>query len=249
MDLRKLLNIIRKDMINKDLKKRIIEISYSRKLAHLGSCLTSVDIIDEIFKIKKPDEKFVLSSGHAGLALYVVLEKYLGLNAEEIFEHHGVHPDRCVKCHIDCSSGSLGNGLPIAVGMALADRSKNVYCLISDGECSEGSIWEALRIIEEQKLYNIRIIVNANGWGAYKEIDIAKLFDRLNSVLKGKVSFFLASSIISSWDNFNWSLRNEDTLVWVAHTSSEYFPFLKGQKGHYIAMNQEQYGEALGILK
>ena len=157
-------------MNNKDLKRRIIEISYPRKLSHLGSCLTAVDIIDEIFKIKKPEEKFVLSVGHAGLALYVVLEKYLGLNAEKIFEHHGVHPDRCSKCHIDCSTGSLGNGLPIAVGMALADRNKNVYCLISDGECSEGSIWEALRIASEQNLNNLKVYCNFNGWGAYKSI-------------------------------------------------------------------------------
>ena len=64
-------------IVNKELKKRILEISYKKKLSHLGSCLTAVDIIDEIFKIKKPDEKFVLSSGHAALALYVVLEKYL----------------------------------------------------------------------------------------------------------------------------------------------------------------------------
>src|SRR4051812_33407854 len=116
-------------MKNKDLKKRIIEISYKHKLSHLGSCLTAVDIIDEIFQVKKPNEKFVLSSGHAGLALYVVLEKYekkdfdgnlIPLDAEEIFEHHGTHPDRCKACHLDCSTGSLGQGLPIAVGMALA---------------------------------------------------------------------------------------------------------------------------------
>jgi transketolase len=137
-------------MNNKNLKKRILEISYKHNLSHLGSCLTAVDIIDEIYAIKKHNERFVLSSGHAGLALYVVIEKYtkgddlgmvLGINAEDIFNHHGVHPDRCSQCGLDASTGSLGQGLPIAVGMALADRSKNVYCLISDGECSEGSVW------------------------------------------------------------------------------------------------------------
>src|SRR2546427_251920 len=65
-----------KQMTNKDLKKRIIEISYKNKLSHIGSCLTAVDIIDEIYAIKKPNEKFILSSGHAGLALYCVIEKY-----------------------------------------------------------------------------------------------------------------------------------------------------------------------------
>lgn len=153
---------------NKDLKRRIIEISYKLKLSHLGSCLTAVDIIKEIYDIKKPEEKFVLSSGHAGLALYVVLDAEGGRDAEEIFDHHGVHPDRCVACGIDCSTGSLGQGLPIATGMALADRTKNVYCLISDGECAEGSIHEAMRIKTEQELGNLKVYINVNGWSAYQ---------------------------------------------------------------------------------
>src|SRR3990167_1530072 len=127
------------NITNRNLKRRIIEISYEKGLSHLGSCLTAVDIIKEIYDIKKPYEKFVLSSGHAGLALYVVGEKYfrdavdtcVSHSAEYLFSKHGVHPNR--DRHIDASSGSLGHGIGIAVGMALADRSKNVYCLISDG--------------------------------------------------------------------------------------------------------------------
>jgi len=80
------------------LHDRIIEISKKLGLAHLGSNLTSVDIIDEIYSIRKDDEPFILSSGHAGLALYVVIEKYYKINAENIFAHHGTHPDRCDKC-------------------------------------------------------------------------------------------------------------------------------------------------------
>src|SRR3990167_9557610 len=105
---------------NRDLRKRIIDISYRHKLSHLGSCLTAVDIIDEIYGVKSIDERFVLSSGHAGLALYCVIEKHEGIDAEKIFEHHGVHPDRCVECHLYYSTGSLGQGLPAALGMALA---------------------------------------------------------------------------------------------------------------------------------
>lgn len=156
-------------MKNSALKKRILDISYKKKLSHIGSCLTAVDIIDEIYSHKAPHEKFVLSSGHAGLALYVVIEKYEGINAESIFDHHGVHPDRCVKCHLDCSSGSLGHGIGIAVGMALADRSKNVYCLMSDGECAEGSVTEAMRIKSDNSLDNLKVFINFNGFAAYKK--------------------------------------------------------------------------------
>lgn len=209
-------------MRNKDLKRRILEISHKYHLSHLGSCLTAVDIIDEIYHTKSPTDKFVLSSGHAGLALYTVIEKYEGISAETIWNHHGVHPDRCRSCHIDCSSGSLGHGLGIAVGMALADRSKNVYCLISDGELAEGSIWESLRIAEAAKLENLHIYVNQNGWSAYQS---TRIYSGIFSI---------------------------DLLYVDAHkrkTNTNNFPFLKGLDAHYHVMTDEEYKEAMQLLK
>ena len=197
------------------LKRRILEISYKYRLSHLGSCLSAVDIIDKIYTHKKAEEKFVLSSGHAGLALYTVLERHLALNAENIWLHHGVHPDRCENCHLDCSSGSLGNGLPIAVGMALADRTKNVYCLISDGECTEGSIWEALRIAEDQDLDNLKVFVNLNGVTAYSEIDTYWLSQRLQM----------------------FGVPKENII----HTTVDQLPFLEGIDAHYHIMTDEEY--------
>ena len=157
-------------------RERLFDISYRHKLSHLGSCLTALPIIENIFSVKKPDEKFVLSSGHAGLALYCVLES-LGLgDAEEMLEKQGIHHDRLKSDgQIDCSTGSLGQGLPIAVGMAIADRSKNVYCLISDGEAAEGSVWESLRIAKQLRLENLKVYCNANGWSAYDRVDVDDL--------------------------------------------------------------------------
>ncbi len=222
-------------MRNKDLKKRILEISYAKKLSHIGSCITAVDIIKEIFDRKKGDEKFVLSSGHAGLALYVVLEWYYlwrvnrcGENltyitdAEQIFNHHGVHPDRCNDCGISCSTGSLGQGLPIAVGMALADRSKNVYCLISDGECAEGSIWEALRIAGENELINLKVYLNFNGYGAYKKIEQIEFPHHIDK----KFHIIAKSTNMNDWPEW-----------------------LQGQQAHYVVMDEKMYKEALEILK
>lgn len=210
---------------NKDLKRRIIEISYKHKLSHIGSCLTAVDIIDEIYTTKKKDEKFILSAGHAGLALYVVLEKYLGKDVEKIFLHHGVHPDRCADCSLDCSSGSLGHGLGIAVGMALADRAKNVYCLISDGECSEGSIWESIRIANEQNLNNLNVYCNFNGWGAYKDINIEELREKFYGVYG---------------TNPDITFRETDMKDWPE--------WLKGQQAHYVVMNEQQYDKVMKLL-
>jgi transketolase N-terminal domain/subunit len=206
-------------MNKNQLKDRIIDISYRYGLSHLGSCLTAVDIIDHIFSIKNSGEKFVLSSGHAGLSLYVVIEKYDGINAEDILKHHGIHPDRCDQCHLDCSSGSLGQGLPIAIGMALADRSKKVYCLISDGECSEGSIWESFNIIENLKLFNLSIYVNINGFGAYREIDVDKLEQSILSHMPSIKNIFL--------------IRTMSIL--------EKYPFLQGLNAHYHLITKEEY--------
>lgn len=163
------------------LNKRILEISIKHKLSHLGSCFTALPIIYEIYSSKRQQDKFVLSSGHAGLALYVVLEHFYGVDAEHLLEKHGIHPERDLENFIDVSTGSLGLGITIASGIAIANPNIDVYCLISDGESAEGSVWESLRFLEENKISNIKIYANINGWAAYKKVDINKLANRLIS--------------------------------------------------------------------
>ena len=209
-------------MENKKLKKRIIELTYKYKKAHLGSCLSAVDIIEEIYNSKRKDEKFILSEGHAAIALYCVLEKHEGRDPEYLLDKHGIHPERDEKNGIWCTTGSLGQGLPIALGMALADRSKNVYCMISDGECAEGSLWEALRIKTDNNIDNLKLYINLNGYGAYDPIDSKKLTKRLKVFCP----------------DMNIRL-----------TTSEQLPFLKGVDAHYHVMTSEEYTEAIKLLK
>ena len=165
------------------LEKRLIDITYQEKLIHLSSCLSALPIIEEIYAEKKEDEVFILSNGHAGLALYVVLEEKYGIDPVMLLHKHGIHPGKDLENKLYCSTGSLGSGLPIAVGHALADRSKNVYCMISDGEAAEGSIWEALRFVHVQKLDNLKVYANINGMTAYEYIDVDYLVNRLTSFL------------------------------------------------------------------
>lgn len=210
---------------NKELKRRIVDISYRHKLSHLGSCLTAVDIINDIYETMHPlqyktgwDERFVLSSGHAGLALYVVLEKFGWGDAEELFNTHGVHPNRDIAHGIYTSTGSLGQGLPIAVGMALANREKRVFCLVSDGEMAEGSINEARNVIRAEQVTNLKLYINNNGWAAYR-----------------KVGYY--------------DLESAPDDVKIYQTNSNQFPFLKGLDAHYYTMKEEDYKQALKILK
>jgi transketolase N-terminal domain/subunit len=153
------------------LHERIFEISKKHHLSHIGSNLTAVNIIDDIYQKKEEEEPFILSCGHAGLALYVVLEKYYGFDAEQLFLKHGTHPHRDLGDKIHCSTGSLGMGIGVAVGMALANRSKNVYCLISDGEAFEGAIWEAANVIHRYNITNLKITCNWNWYSAYALVE------------------------------------------------------------------------------
>ena len=201
-----------------DLKNRILEIAYKHKLGHLGSYISAVDIIDKIYKSKHPDDIFILSSGHAALALYVILEKYEGKNAEELFLKHGGHPHLDEANGIYCSTGSLGLGITVAVGRALANKYRKVHVLISDGESAEGSVWEALRFIKDNNLPNIEVYVNVNGYCAYDKIDVKYLVDRLTVFLP----------------NIN-----------IEYTSVNQYKFLKGLNAHYHVMSEKDYKTTL----
>lgn len=154
------------------LAKRVLDISYKHKLSHLGSCLTALPLIYQIYNIKKPTDIFILSAGHSAIALYVVLEHFYHINAEEYFLLYGIHPTREKDNLIDCSTGSLGCGLSIGVGYAIANPDRDVYVLTSDGEMYEGVIWESLYFLHREKLKNIHIWVNCNSYSAYSKVDI-----------------------------------------------------------------------------
>lgn len=219
---------------NASLKRRIIEISYKLKLGHIGSCLTAVDIIDEIYKIKKPDEKFVLSAGHSHLAHLVVMEQLIErkqneygeilqrkLYADEMIQKYGIHCNRESGC--DASTGSLGHGVAIACGIALSDSTKNCYVLISDGECAEGVLWETLQIKQKYHIDNLKIYCNSNGFGAYDPIDRTELFSKLMF--------------------FDKDIRIIDT------SESGLVGWLDSQLAHYKVLNKEEYEELMEVLK
>jgi len=159
-----------------------------------------------------------------------------------------VHPDRNSAIGIDVSTGSLGQGLPIALGMALSDKKKNVYCLISDGECAEGSIWEALRIAHDNKINNLKIMVNANGWSAYDPVDLASLAEKLKAY-----GFKIKDINGNNMDEVLKALKEvaleKDSTIIFARTFTDQFPCLKGLDSHYCVMTDKDYEEALKLLK
>jgi transketolase len=201
---------------NIDLKKRLLELCYKNKLHHLGSYFSSLNIIDEIYSKMEDKDVFILSNGHAVAALYVVLEKYYNFDSQELLEKYGEHPKKSDEHKIYCSTGSLGLGILVAVGAALANKDKNIYCLISDGEAAEGCVWEALRYAKEKRLTNLKIYVNANGYCAYDTVDL--------DYLEKRISAF-----------------NNDVIF--CRTTVEHFDFLKGIDAHYYCMSDKDYEE------
>jgi len=201
-----------------DLQKRIVEITYQERLSHLSSTLSAATILEEIYEKKKDNEVFILSNGHAGLALYAILEKKYGIDPVDLLHKHGIHPGKDLENHLYCSTGSLGSGLPIAVGHALATPNKKVYCMISDGEAAEGSIWEALRFVFDHKVDNLEIYVNINGLGAYDAVDKDNLIRRLQSFLP------------------RINIRISEPYVWT---------FAQDLLTHYYVMNEKDYQEVL----
>jgi transketolase N-terminal domain/subunit len=152
-----------------ELERRVIDLSYRHKLTHISSCLNCVNLINWIYEQRKPDDPFCLGNGHAGLALYVVLEKNGFCDAEEMIKKHGVHPNRDIKNGIYVSSGSLGQAETVAVGLALADKNRKVWLVTSDGACAEGSVHEALRV-GSRFCPNLETFIVFNALGAYGAI-------------------------------------------------------------------------------
>jgi transketolase len=180
-------------------RRVILTQSKRANVGHIGSGLSVVEILCALYggvlripHLDDPDrDRFVLSKGHAALALYSVLvlkgwmesaqlDSYCGEDSQL-----GVHPE-AVLPGIDFSTGSLGHGLSMAAGAALAARlqgsARSVYCLISDAECNEGSIWEAAMFAAHHSLSNLTVIVDLNGqqaMGFTREIcDLGNLAER-----------------------------------------------------------------------
>ncbi|HMK89272.1 MAG TPA: transketolase [Methylocystis sp.] len=164
-------------------RKRIVSMSYAAKSAHLGSSLSVVEILDAVLRVAKlrPEnasserrDRIVFSKGHAAMAYYAALEQHGLLPGAllDVYLQNGAslwgHVTRTSAVPaIDASSGSLGHGLSLATGFALGFRLQKAdelraFCILSDGECDEGSTWEAAMFAGARELDNLTAIVDYN---------------------------------------------------------------------------------------
>lgn len=165
-------------------RRRILEISRQVPAAHVAPAFSCLEIVDCLYHdVLREQDIFIMSKGHGCLAQYVVLEDLGGLPDGDLDRYCkpdgvlGAHPDYCPARGIHASTGSLGHGLGIAAGQALAEKIKGtdarVYVLLSDGECQEGSTWEAAMVVANLRLGNLVAIIDNNDWGGLERMSRA----------------------------------------------------------------------------
>jgi transketolase len=182
--MKELRGIVRGDdlALVKELRKDIFRMMHYSKSSHIGGCLSCIDIIYSLYfkimdcekiKARSPDRDiFILSKGHNSAALYAVLA-HAGFFPLEYLNSYYIdggilpgHLDMTKVNGIECSSGSLGHGPSIGLGFAIAKNRNNnaghIYVLLGDGECNEGSVWEAVMLASTLKQKNYTLIVDFN---------------------------------------------------------------------------------------
>jgi transketolase len=167
----------------REMRRRILLQSKRANVGHIGSCLSIVEILCALYggvlrlNPEDPDrDRFVLSKGHAALALYAALSLKGWVSDEQLNTFCGddsllgVHPEAALR-GVDFSTGSLGHGMPMAVGAAMAARlqgsGRKAFCLISDAELNEGSVWEAAMFAAHHGLSNLIVIADMDGQQAF----------------------------------------------------------------------------------
>lgn len=241
---------------------------FNSKSSHIGSCFSIVEILYVLyFKILKvhpsqpnhPErDKFILSKGHGSAALYAVLAEKGFFSREKLtgyFVDNGClpgHLDMTVVPGIEASAGSLGHGLSIGVGMAIANTKGKlpgrIFVLLGDGECNEGSVWEAVMLSSTLKLKNLTAIVDFNKLQGY---------GRTNEVINQE-------NMSERWKAFGWDAYDVDghnlnelekvlvlpqsrPKVIIAHTvKGKGVSFMENRlEWHYKSPNEKQYRQAM----
>ncbi|MFC1462369.1 transketolase [Verrucomicrobiota bacterium] len=255
----------------REIRRIILQQSHRAGVGHIGSALSVADILVSLYEdFVRPGsagdqdrDRFVLSKGHAALALYSILQMR-GIIEKEALDTYcadnsllGVHPDNQLN-GVDFASGSLGHGLSITTGAALAARmqsaSRKVYALLSDAECNEGSLWEAAMFAAHHKLSALTAVIDRNGCQA-----LGHTQDVLNLEPLGE-----------KWRSFGWLVgkadgHNVDALsktiadlqkrgaakkkpqVLIAKTViGKGVSFMEGQiKWHYWPLSEEEFQQAM----
>ena len=253
------------------IRRHVLEQSKRANVGHIGSALSVADLIAGLYcgplqgrstaDPRRP--RFVLSKGHAALAVYAAMHEAGELDRGDLEAYcadgslSAVHPEHQLS-GIDFSTGSLGQGLSFGAGSALAGRLTGeepwtVFVLLSDAECNEGSVWEAAMFAGHHHLSNLRAIVDMNGQQALGYVrdvqDPGPLADRWRSCgwdvidIDGHDAPSIARSL-------HMSESDRPTVVIARTTFGKGVSFMEGRvEWHYLPMDDEQYAAAIAEVR
>lgn len=252
-------------------RRLILEQAKRAHVGHIGSALSIVDILSVLYNgvmnVQPADsaqrDRFVLSKGHAALALYAALHLKSIISKHELNTYCadgtllGVHPEHQVS-GIDFTTGSLGQGLSFAAGAALAGRldesPRRVYTLLSDAECNEGSVWEAGMFAAHHRLDKLTAIVDLNGQqalGRTKDIlDQETLGERWNALgwhvehVDGHNAAHLEAAFLTAQKK-----TNQPSILIARTVAGKGVSYMEGLvEWHYRPMDDDQYKNALSQI-
>ena len=254
-----------------DVRRTILVQSKRAGLGHIGSCLSIADIVTALYgealhlpALDHPDrDRFILSKGHAALALYAALETSGWITQDQLSSYceNGSllsgHPEHQLD-GIELSTGSLGHGLSVGAGIALAGRLRGsayrTFVLMSDAECNEGSVWEAAMFAAHHRLGNLVAIIDDNGQQALGHT--ADVLD-LEPLAERWAAFGWDAQVVDGHDPVALAARIEalDTSVAAPHVLVARTVFGKGVsymerkvEWHYWPMSGDDYARALDEL-
>jgi transketolase len=253
------------------IRRIVIDQSKRANIGHIGSSLSIADLLGALYAevLRAPGtddpqrDRFVLSKGHAALALYAALNLVEAIDDEALDSFAtdgsalGAHPEHVVP-GIDSSTGSLGHGLSIAAGAALAarltDSSRRAFALVSDAECNEGSLWEAAMFASHHRLSNLIAIVDADGQQALgytrEVLDLGPLADRWASFGwdAHEVDGHDVDALIATIEELDIHQGPPHAIV-ARTTFGKGVSFMESKiEWHYWPMDDEQYAQALSEL-
>ena len=257
--------------MNPDLRLKIVTMIKDAKEGHIPSSFSIVDILDflysKILRInkKKPNDLnrdfFILSKGHGCAAYYAVLEKYGYMTKKTLSTYSsknsilGGHPDSTKIPFIEASTGSLGHGFPFACGIALGlkilkKNSNRVISLLGDGECQEGTVWEAANVARNRRLGNLCAIVdwNKSGMTLMPEDDMPKKWAAFGwnvEIIDGHNEEEMAQAL----ERIEFKNDGIPSVIIANTIKGKGVPFIEGHgKWHHRIPNQEEYKKIIGTL-
>ena len=270
----KIENIEELKEISRKIRISIIEQVYNAKSGHPGGSLSCTDILTVLYfnqmniNEKEPKaplrDRFVLSKGHCAPALYGTLAEKGFFEKEKLKEFRKIdgklqgHPDMNKVPGVDISTGSLGQGLSVANGMALSSKLNHdgyrVYCLLGDGEIEEGQVWEAAMTASKYHLDNLCAVVDYNGLQIDGKVEEVKGLDNI----EGKFKSFGFNTIVVDGNNMEQlkdafetaKLTKEKPTVIIAKTiKGKGVSFMEGKaEWHGKAPNEEEFKQAIKEL-